>query len=90
MGPYIAGTKEGTEYRDPVSFDGEARIAPQDPGCDDGVCSTDAPAVVAGVLTGCGLTVARAAEALARGEDVALTDLQRRIVERYALEHGWT
>lgn len=90
VGAYCAGTKEGTEYRVRVSVGRDpARTTPEDD-CADGVCSTDAPAVVAGVLTGCGLTVSQAAEALARGEDVALTDLQRRIVERHALEHGWT
>ncbi len=38
------------------------------------------------VLTGTGLTVAQAAAALERGERVALTDVQRRIVEAWALE----
>ena len=38
------------------------------------------------VWLGVGLTVAQAAERLARGEDVVLTDVQRRIVEEHALK----
>jgi hypothetical protein len=38
------------------------------------------------VLTGTGLTVAQAAAALERGEEPALTDVQRRIVEQHLLE----
>lgn len=34
-------------------------------------------------LTGTGLTLQEAAERLARGEDLALTELQRRMVERW-------
>jgi hypothetical protein len=44
--------------------------------------------LVGSVLTGTGLTLAQAAAALERGESPALTDVQRRIVERYALEGG--
>ena len=58
-----------------------------DDACPSGVCGADVPPVVGSVLTGTGLTVPQAAAALARGEDPALTDVQRRIVERYALEH---
>jgi hypothetical protein len=58
-----------------------------DDGCPGGVCGADVPAVVGSVLTGVGMTVAQAAAALQRGESPALTDVQRRIVERYALEH---
>jgi hypothetical protein len=50
-----------------------------------GVCAADAPPLVGSVLTGTGLTVEQAAAALLRGEELALTDVQRRIVER-ALE----
>jgi hypothetical protein len=32
--------------------------------------------------------VEQAADALLRGEDIALTDVQRRIVHRWAEEHG--
>jgi hypothetical protein len=39
------------------------------------------------VLTGVGMTVAQAAAALERGEAPVLSDVQRRIVEQYALEH---
>ncbi|HWH95402.1 MAG TPA: hypothetical protein VNT03_16190 [Baekduia sp.] len=52
-----------------------------------GVCGADVPPVVGCVLTGTGLTVAQAAALLERGEDVALTDVQRRIVEAHALSH---
>jgi hypothetical protein len=56
-----------------------------DPSCVSGVCGADVPAVVGSVLTGTGLTVAQAAAKLERGEPVALTDVQRRIVEAHAL-----
>ena len=56
-----------------------------DPNCVSGVCGADVPPVVGSVLTGVGLTVAQAAAKLERGEDVALTDVQRRIVEEHAL-----
>ena len=58
-----------------------------DPGCVSGVCGAHVPPVVGSVLTGTGLTIAQAAAALARGEQPALNDVQRRIVEQYALEH---
>lgn len=51
--------------------------------CDTGVCGADVPPVVGSVLTGTGLTVERAAILLERGEEPRLTDVQRRIVERY-------
>ena len=54
--------------------------------CPSGVCGADVPPVVGSVLTGVGMTVAQAAAALERGEPVVLTDVQRRIVERHALE----
>jgi hypothetical protein len=53
-------------------------------GCDTGVCGSDVPPLVGSVLTGTGLTVAKAAEAIARGEQPPLTDVQRRIVEEWA------
>ncbi|WCB96424.1 hypothetical protein DSM104299_05183 [Baekduia alba] len=56
-----------------------------DPNCVGGVCGADVPPVVGSVLTGVGLTVAQAAAALERGEPLALTDVQRRIVEAHAL-----
>jgi hypothetical protein len=56
-------------------------------GCPGGVCGADVPPVVGSVLTGVGMTVAQAAAALERGEAPALTDVQRRVVERYALDH---
>jgi hypothetical protein len=58
---------------------------PQGPDC--GVCAADAPPLVGSVLTGTGLTVEQAAAALLRGERLTLTDVQRRIVERWAEEH---
>jgi hypothetical protein len=48
-----------------------------------GVCGADAPPLLGSVLTGVGLTVAEAAEALERGEELPLTDVQRRIVEAF-------
>lgn len=56
-----------------------------DPNCVAGVCGADVPPLVGSVLTGTGLTVAQAVAALARGEELALTDVQRRIVEERAL-----
>jgi hypothetical protein len=57
---------------------------PEGPDC--GVCAADAPPLVGSVLTGTGLTLEQAAAALGRGEPVPLTDVQRRIVETWALE----
>jgi hypothetical protein len=59
-----------------------------DPGCVSGVCGADVPPVVGSVLTGTGLTIPQAAAALERGERLALTDVQRRIVEEHLLRHG--
>jgi len=56
--------------------------------CANGVCGTEVPPLIGSILTGTGLTVAQAAAALARGEEPALTDVQRRIVERWALERA--
>jgi hypothetical protein len=58
-----------------------------DTGCDTGVCGADVPPLVGSVLTGVGLTVAQAAARLDRGEQLPLTDVQRRLVEDYALTH---
>jgi hypothetical protein len=55
-------------------------------GCDTGVCGADVPPVIGSVLTGTGLTIDQAAERLARGEQLALTDVQRRLVERHLQE----
>jgi hypothetical protein len=52
--------------------------------CPTGVCGADVPPLVGSVLTGTGLTLAQAAARLERGEVVALTDVQRRIVEDWA------
>ena len=54
-------------------------------GCDTGVCGADVPPLIGSVLTGTGLTLAQAAAKLERGEDLRLTDVQRRIVEAHAL-----
>jgi hypothetical protein len=59
-----------------------------DPACVSGVCGADVPPVIGSVLTGTGLTIARAAAALERGEQLALTGVQRRIVEDYALNQA--
>ena len=58
-----------------------------DPNCVSGVCGADVPPLVGSVLTGTGLTLAQAAAQLERGEEPALTDVQRRLVEEYALTH---
>jgi hypothetical protein len=57
-------------------------------GCDTGVCGSDVPPLIGSVLTGTGLTLAQAVAALARGEHLELTDVQRRIVDRAALAAG--
>jgi hypothetical protein len=57
-------------------------------GCDTGVCGSDAPPLVGSVLTGTGLTLDQAIAALERGEQPPLTDVQRRIVEKAALERA--
>jgi hypothetical protein len=54
--------------------------------CDTGVCGSGVPPLVGSVLTGTGLTIAQALAAIDRGERVALTDVQRRIVEAEALK----
>jgi hypothetical protein len=59
-----------------VSFDGR----------DNGICGADVPPLVGSVLTGTGLTVAQAVAALERGERLALSDVQLRIVEDAALK----
>ena len=53
-------------------------------GCDSGVCGADVPPLVGSILTGVGMTLRQAAEALARGERLPLTDVQRRMVEEWA------
>jgi len=55
-------------------------------GCDTGVCGSDVPPLIGSVLTGTGLTVAQAVAALERGDRLALTDVQRRIVEEAAVQ----
>jgi hypothetical protein len=57
-------------------------------GCDTGVCGSDVPPLVGSVLTGTGLTLDQAVAALARGEQLELTDVQRRIVEEAVLGRG--
>ena len=52
--------------------------------CETGVCGGEAPPLVGSLLTGVGLTLAQAAARIERGERVALTDVQRRLVERWA------
>ncbi len=56
--------------------------------CDTGVCGAEVPPLVGSVLTGTGLTIERAAALIERGEDPPLTDVQRRIVERWAAERA--
>jgi hypothetical protein len=52
--------------------------------CDTGVCGADVPPLVGSVLTGTGLTLEQAVNALRRGERLALTGVQRQIVEAAA------
>ena len=58
-------------------------------GCDTGVCGGDVPPLIGQILTGTGLTLSQAAAALERGESLpALTSVQRRIVEDYAVSRA--
>ncbi len=57
-------------------------------GCDTGICGGDVPPLIGSVLTGTGLTIEQAAARLERGETPPLTAVQRRIVERWALERA--
>lgn len=59
-----------------------------DDGCASGVCGADVPPLVGSVLTGSGLTLRQAARALAAGETPALSDVQRRLVERWVESEG--
>jgi hypothetical protein len=55
---------------------------------DDGICAGSAPPIVRGILTDVGMTLAEAAAALERGERLPLSDVQRRMVEAWAVEHA--
>ncbi len=56
--------------------------------CETGICGADVPPLIGSTLTGTGLTVEQAARLVAAGEDPPLlTDVQRRIVERWITEH---
>lgn len=55
-----------------------------DPTCGCGVCGSEAPPLIGSVLTGVGMTLAQAARALERGDELALTPIQRELVERWA------
>jgi len=57
-------------------------------GCDTGVCGADVPPVVGSLLTGVGLTIEQAAARMEAGEELSLTDVQRRIVEAHAASLG--
>ncbi|MGX6448320.1 hypothetical protein ACVU7I_09680 [Patulibacter sp. S7RM1-6] len=61
-----------------------------DPSCPNGVCSSSAPPLIGSVLTGTGLTLDRAAQLLADGAELPLTELQRRIVEQRVIDAGLT
>jgi hypothetical protein len=54
-------------------------------GCDTGICGADVPPLIGAILTGTGLTLDQAAEALERGESPPLTPVQRRIVEEHLI-----
>lgn len=53
--------------------------------CDTGVCGADVPPLIGTILTGTGLTLAQAAAALERGESPRMTEVQRRLVEDWAV-----
>jgi len=53
-------------------------------GCDTGVCGAEVPPLIGSILTGTGLTLDQALAAIERGERLALTRVQRRIVEAHA------
>ena len=53
-------------------------------GRDTGVCGSAVPPLVGEILTGTGLTLQQAADALERGKTLPLTPVQRRIVEDWA------
>jgi hypothetical protein len=54
--------------------------------CPSGVCGAVVPPLIGSILTGTGLTLDQAARRLERGDPLpALTDVQRRIVEAYAV-----
>jgi hypothetical protein len=52
--------------------------------CPNGVCGGDVPPLIGSVLTGSGMTLRQASAALDAGEQLPLTDVQRRLVERWA------
>jgi hypothetical protein len=52
--------------------------------CDIGICGSDVPPLVGEILTGTGLTLRQAADAIESGETPPLTPVQRRIVEDWA------
>ena len=52
--------------------------------CDTGVCGADVPPMVGSILTGVGLSLPQAAARLERGEELTLTDVQRRMVLEWA------
>ncbi len=53
--------------------------------CDTGLCGSTVPPLIGTVLTGSGLTLAQAAAALEHGERPALTPVQRRLVDAWAV-----
>jgi hypothetical protein len=55
-----------------------------DPACPSGVCGADVPPLIGSILTGTGMTLPQAAAALEQARPLQLTDVQRRIVERWA------
>lgn len=55
-----------------------------DPACTTGLCGTAVPPLVGSVLTGVGMTLPQAARAIDEGRPVALSDVQRRLVEQWS------
>ncbi|ADB51726.1 hypothetical protein [Conexibacter woesei] len=57
-----------------------------DPTCPSGICGSAPPPLIGSVLTGTGMTLAQAARALEQGRELTLTDVQRRLVQRWSEE----
>jgi molybdenum cofactor cytidylyltransferase len=69
---------EAGHLADPADIDTPAQLP------DAGICAGSVPPMVGSVLTGSGLTLAQAADALERGETPPLSAVQRRMVEEWA------
>jgi CTP:molybdopterin cytidylyltransferase MocA len=73
------------DLADPADVDTAGDLAALEGSGDlDGVCGGDPPPLLGGTLTGAGITLDEAVEALERGEQPPLTPLQKRMVEEHA------